>query len=360
MSWISSRFSTLQLNLFSRQQVERATSSLQLAAKEMTTGLKVDVYADLGPMAAVTLSLRSTEQQTQSYITANGVLTSKIDAVLTAVDSVRETVSGIFEQVAVNAARQTSGTSTLQIQATAALKTLISTLNLNYNGDYLFSGVSSESSALQNWESQNPDTTYSPKSAFEAIVGTGPTTTTEAASMMDDIDQIFASTYTTDSTMNFESTFYNGKPALDSSGDDNVRVTARIDPNRVLDYGVQANDDAFKDLYKGLAMLASVNVDDIADEETYQAWMASVGDALSSGISGALTTSTRLGFYQQVIEDTVVRQQDLSFVYRSQINGFESVDPYEAATRVSALETQLQASYSIAARLADLTILNYF
>ena len=37
----------------------------------------------------------------------------------------------------------------------------------------------------------------------------------------------------------------------------------------------------------------------------------------------------------------------------------EGVDPYEAATRLSALETQLQASYAVTARLSRMSFLNF-
>jgi flagellar hook-associated protein 3 FlgL len=356
---ISSRFSTLQQNLFGRTQVESATSALQRAGKEMTTGLKWDVYTDLGPMAAVTVSLRAKDQQTQSYATANGVLSSKIDAMLIGVNSVRDTVADIYQNVIVNSAGQSAGTTTLQVEAEAAMKTIVATMNLSYNGDFLFSGIRSQSPALQDWESTNPDTGYSPKSILQSITGSGPTTTTEVGVMIAEIDAIYSSTYSSDPDMNFESTFYNGKPDLDSAGNQNARISARIESNRELEYGVQANDKEFRDLLKGLAMLAAVDVNSIEDKDTYIAWMEEVAESLSSGISGALTSSTRLGFYQQIIEDTVVRQNDLSFVYKTQINGFESVDPYEAATRINALETQLNATYSVSSRLSRLTILNY-
>lgn len=359
MAWISNRFSTLQLNLFNRRTVELATANLQKSAQEMTTGRKVDVYSDLGPMAAVTLSLRTTELQTRAYLTSNGVLSSKIEAMLTAIDSVRETVSGIFQNVSVNSSRRTAESATLQLEAQNALKTIISTMNLSYNGDFLFSGVSSEKTALQSWEGTNSNTTYSPKAVLQSIVGSGPTNASDAASMIADIDSVYSSSYGADPNMNFEATFYNGKAELDGSGNANVRVSARIESNRVLDYGVQANDEAFKDLQKGLAMLASVDVSKLQDDGAYKAWMQGAANALSSGISKALTTSTRMGFYLQIIEDTKIRQADLSFIYRTRINDFESVDPYEAATRVKSLETQLQASYSISARLSKLTILNY-
>jgi flagellar hook-associated protein 3 FlgL len=46
-------------------------------------------------------------------------------------------------------------------------------------------------------------------------------------------------------------------------------------------------------------------------------------------------------------------------VQRTQISNYESVDPYEAITRMNSLETQLQASYQVSSRLSSLSILNY-
>lgn len=359
MAWVNSRLSTLQMNLFARRQVETATVQLQKASKEMSTGLKADVFADLGPMAAVTLSLRSTSGQIHSYITANGVLDSKIQSMLTAIDTVRETVSAVFQAASVNSSQNTIGTKALQIQAEAALKSMISTMNVNYNGEYLFSGIKSGVPALQNWDQPNPTTGQSPHDAVKAIIGTGPTTVAQANTMIADINAVFASNYSADPSNNYEATFYNGKQTYDANGNPNKRVTARIESNRVLDYGVQANDAAFRAIYKGLAMLTAVDPSKIQDKATYKAWMKAAADALSSGIAGALDVSTKLGFYRKVIDDTVVRQRDMSNIYQSQIRAFEAVDPYKAATQVKALEVQLQASYSISARLSNLTILKY-
>ena len=46
-------------------------------------------------------------------------------------------------------------------------------------------------------------------------------------------------------------------------------------------------------------------------------------------------------------------------IMNTQINNLETVDPYEASTRVTTLLTQLQTSYSLTARVQQLTILNY-
>jgi flagellar hook-associated protein 3 FlgL len=46
-------------------------------------------------------------------------------------------------------------------------------------------------------------------------------------------------------------------------------------------------------------------------------------------------------------------------IINSQIDNLEQVDPFEAATRVTTLMTQLETAYSLTARVQRLTILNY-
>ena len=52
-------------------------------------------------------------------------------------------------------------------------------------------------------------------------------------------------------------------------------------------------------------------------------------------------------------------QEDLLNVLNSRVLALEAVDPYEAATRLQLLETQLQSSYVLTSRLANMTLLNY-
>ncbi len=41
------------------------------------------------------------------------------------------------------------------------------------------------------------------------------------------------------------------------------------------------------------------------------------------------------------------------------IGAMESVDPYEAATRVNILMTQLESSYAVTGRISRMSLLNY-
>jgi flagellar hook-associated protein 3 FlgL len=235
---------------------------------------------------------------------------------------------------------------------------MVATMNTSYNGDHLFSGLNSEAPPLTRWDQTNSGTGLSPADALASIIGTGPTDAASAAAIADQIDQAFASNDLSDPNRNFEATFYSGTPELDGGGQPSRQVNAWVNVGQEVVYGVRANDEPFREALKGLAMLASTDVSTM-DEAAYGTWMGRVVEALTAGQEGMLDASARIGFNQQIVETTQKQLVDLSLVQRTQISQYETVDPYEAITRMTNLENQLEASYQVSARLSSLSILNF-
>ncbi|MDK3016720.1 flagellin [Pseudodonghicola flavimaris] len=358
MSWNISRVSSLQLNTANRSYVASATKLLQTAGQELSTGVKADIFADLGASAALDLTLRAREANTQAYLTSNDILDSKLQAMLTSVDAARESADSVLQTSIVNASRGTTGVSALNEEAEAALESIIASLNISFNGDYLFSGIDSDAQPLSRWDEIDTETGTSPAQLLSGIVGSGPATLAEAEDMIARFDAFFDSA-NADASENFEGVFFNGTPAQAADGTPSARVTARLDADQSLEYGVQANDQGFRDILKGLAMLAVVDVSTIEDDATYKAWMEAANTALGNGVEGALGASADIGFNQQVVENASTRLGDLSLVQQTQIAAYENVDPYEAATRVENLQYQLEASYTVTAKLSQMSLLNY-
>jgi flagellar hook-associated protein 3 FlgL len=358
MTWSVGSLSTFQFNLFNRQNVQRSTEALQKAGYEVSTGKKSDIYLDLGPGAASLLRLRAREGDTQTYLQSNDVLASKLEAMLTSVNAIRQTAQPVLESALINASRPQTGAEVLQREARAALESMTATMNTSFNGEHLFSGLASDAPPLSRWEQANAATGLSPQDVLAAIVGTGPADAAEATAMIEEIERVFASQSVVDPDRNFEATFYNGAPALDGTGTEIDRFSARVNVGQEVEYGVQANDAAFREIYKGFAMLAAVDVSKL-EQDAYEVWMAKVIEVMSDGQEGALDASARIGFNQQIVEDTQVQLTDLSLIQRTQISEYESVDSYEAITRMTNLQNQLEASYQVSARLSGLTILNY-
>lgn len=359
MTLFNSRVSSYQMNYFMRANVNSATVKLQEATKELGTGRHANLFKELGPRSASALQMRVTETTTQSFVTANNVLASKLETTLAATNSIRETVSSVLELSLLNLTRPNTGAEALQAEARAAIESVVGSLNQSFNGDMIFAGIASRYAPMTRWEDVNPDTGLSPEGVINSIVGAGPPDAATAGTMIADIQAVFDSSYAANPNMNYEATFYGGTPLLDGGGNPNARVTARLDSDQELDYGVQANDPAFREALRGLAMLASVDVSQVSDEATYQAWMQEAVDSLAAASEGILKITTDVGFQQEVVETATQRLEDVSIIQRLQVARLENVDAYEVSAQIASLEAQLQASYSVTARLGQLSILNY-
>ena len=191
-----------------------------------------------------------------------------------------------------------------------------------------------------------------------AIVGSGLADAADAASKLSAVEQAFANTSTIPGA-NFEATYYNGTPLEVFPGVSSPRLIAMIDSGMTLDFGIQANDAAMREVLKGLAMIASIEPATIADPAAYEQWVGAAIDSTANGLTQINAAETRLGGQQEMLESVIDRQKDRADLYANQLNLLEGVDPYEAANLVTRLSTQLEATYAITARVSQLTFLNF-
>jgi flagellar hook-associated protein 3 FlgL len=140
----------------------------------------------------------------------------------------------------------------------------------------------------------------------------------------------------------------------------------------MLSYGVKANDPALKAMMRDLAVTALVGettdpaglgLAPTATADEVQAKRMALWKDAATGMLAADDAITDLradlGLAETRIEDAQTwtrAQRDSLDLARA---GIEEVDAYEAATRLSQLETQLQALYEVTARTAQLSILSF-
>lgn len=122
---------------------------------------------------------------------------------------------------------------------------------------------------------------------------------------------------------------------------------------------MQANDPAFRDVVQGLAMLAAIDATEIGDSAAYQNWVAAASAKMSAGMEGLLDSQVELDSAAARVETVNTRMQDRAVLYATRVDELVGVDSYQAATDITALETQLQASYAVTARLSQLSFLNF-
>ena len=346
--------STLITQIQGRRTISRAQRDVTLLGKELSTGLKADTARSLGMRTAQSLNLRNMMQQNEEFLLGNKLLDNKLDVLAGQIGDIREAAQSMLNLTIGNTEYKTTTAKALQLESKSKLEEVIRRLNTNYNGDFLFAGIDSQTKPVANIGEVDPITGLSPLQAMQNAIGGSITSPIDATNKISEIDDMFNSTHPTDPNMNFEGTFFKGTPESDGR-----RMTARPDDTTVIDWGIQANDQPMRDVLKGLYMLSSIDSYQINDEDAYKAWVKEASNALNSGIEGIIQAETRLGGQQQQVVQIIEINEDKNVVLNNRIHSLEYVDLYEAQTRMAALETQMQATFSTTARLSRLTILDW-
>lgn len=351
--------STLQASVQNRRQVADLDQQLQNAGQEAATGLKADVYRSLGLRSGEALALRARMERNDGFVTSNTMLSDRLAMTAQSMKEIRATAQSVLD-LAVNSTGDRSGTADrLRSLARGAMDQLLGQLNRSYNGVPLFSGTDSAQSPMQDFDTVNPTTGRSPRDVLASAIGAGPANAADAAARIADLEGIFSSDPSVAADRRFEGTFFNGTPLKDGAGVPQPRLVARIDEHTALEHGVQANDPAVTEMLRGLAMFSEIDVSQIGDDAAFKAWTEAAASAIGQGISGMISTESRIGSQQKQLDEILESQLSRRDVYNSQVMALEGVDPYEAATRVNRLQTQLEASYAITARLSKLSFLNF-
>lgn len=343
---------SLQSTLTRTRLIGELDRKLGEAGTEMSTNRKADVYRSLGTRSAEALTLRSNTKRLEGFALSNELLSYRLDSGTKALGEIRSTVSGVLDLAAQTGANGLIQGKELQAAARAAIEQIIGQANRTVQGSALFGGLDSGNLTLQPWDQANPRSGLAPSDVVSGIYGAGPVDAADAAAIANQMAAVFTPGGTAPG--DFEQTFYNGSPISETG-----RLTARIDADETIEYGVQANDPGMTEILRGLAMLAATDIADIADPEARKVWFDEGLKALSAGSEKLLAAETRMGAQALRVEELRESQELRLNLYRSQTAALEGVDPYEAATRLTQLQTQLEATYAVTARLSKLSFLNY-
>ncbi|MCY1242914.1 hypothetical protein D9M72_559100 [compost metagenome] len=79
----------------------------------------------------------------------------------------------------------------------------------------------------------------------------------------------------------------------------------------------------------------------------------------TQGVTGMTSEQTTLGLAQQRTNAATTRIAAQQKILNESVLNLEEVDPYEAATRVNALMTQIETSYALTVQLQNMSLLNY-
>lgn len=335
----------------SRQAVIGAQTQLARLQSELSSGTFADVGLKVGSRSGQLVSLTTQKGNLQAITDDNALTATRMSTSQTVLTNLRATASAFLASLT---QAQSSGNATqgLQNTATGDLAGLIAGLNTSVGDQHIFAGINTQ---------QAPMNPYAPGSAsktavdgaFQAAFGFAQTDAAAGsisrADMQGFLDAGFAPLASG-----------SGYAATWSTASSEA-ITSRIAPDQSVTTSVSANDPAFQALAQAYTMVSEFGGAPL-DPEASQAAITTAATLVSSAIASMTSLQASLGVSQSAMStanDNMSAQIDLLTSQAGTLSQLSDTDTYDISNQVTRLQTQIQASYEVTAKLQQMSLADY-
>ena len=331
-----------------RLTLQRKQSALAKAEIEIGTGRHADVGATLGGRLSGVVDLRALSTELAAIEHSNGIVKSRFDTTQSALSAIGKIAEDLFASIV--AARQSGADRSLLIDdARSRMEQLQALSRSTSEGAFVFSGINASATPLDDYLADPPGSARTAVTAvFSGLVAGagGQASKISAADMQTYLDTTFSSLFDDPS---WSSAF--SSAAMEG-------MTHRISINETIEAPITANDPALRELYKVLAGLIDSDIENL-DAEAFDVLADRLAKSAASASSAIARAQASLGVEQERLAKATDRIVLERATAERQVGAEEGVDSYEVATRITSLMTALETSYSMTARLMNMTLLKY-
>jgi flagellar hook-associated protein 3 FlgL len=323
-----------------RYQTSRMQADLSQAQKEIQTLRVADVGIALGARSGMTASLHREISRLNGLTDTNQLAASRLDASQVALRDMTELSNELLGALT-TASASVSDPKIIQQQANATLSTMTAILNTNLNGEYLFAGINTDVKPFNDFLDPNSPNRTALEAEYAAFNFSDPITADE---LNDFIDQI--------------ETYFTGADWSEWSKATDQQITSRITLTETAQTSVSANINGIRKLSQAaatIAYLADKPLDNGARETLINRAISVTGEAVTD-------FSNQQGYVGVTQQRIIQANERLSMqvdLFTTSINDLEGIDPYEASTKVTGLMAQIEVSYSLTARMQQMSLLKY-
>lgn len=339
-------FPTRLLAISARTTMADMQRRLGEAQIESTTGRHHDIGLSLGSRMSADIGLRTQlggieqtmDGSADAFLLAEATQTG-LGAISDLADHFRSMLTGLrFDREG-----RALGAATAQ-SSLGALRDLMST---TLDGKFIFSGLASDTPPLNVYENGPRQAVLD---AFQQEFGFSPddpaASSVTASQILDFVDGAFADLFSDPDWSSVWSSASDRTPAfrLPSGQGFSLSTTAKAPFASAISSAFtiievfghsNVNADAFRTAVDKSLTIVSEAQGRIADEQS------------------------RIGLGQAQLKLSLSALETRKASIETALSAFESVDPYEAATRVNSLLAQLEGSYALTGRISRLSLLNY-
>ncbi|MDP3895215.1 MAG: flagellar hook-associated family protein [Mesorhizobium sp.] len=343
-SYVSSQAITQAL----RYSMSRMQSELVVAQKEVATGRVADPGLTLGARTGQSVSLARDVARLAVLADSNALVASRLSSTQDALSQLSDRAEELRATLTA-AVSGSSGPAVARADAKAMMETLTAILNTSINGEHLFAGTNTDVQPLADFADPASPNRVAFDQAFLTTFGfsqddpaaAGITPAAMESFLTNVVEpQFLGSGWTT-----------NWSSATDDP------IVSRIALNETAQTSVSANISGVRKLAMAAAITSLVGgtLNSGATASIVSRALALVAE----GIAEISDQKAKTGLAENRVANATARITMQGDIFESTIQDMEGVDPYEASTRVSALITQIETSYTLTARIQGLSLLRF-
>ncbi|WP_275788897.1 flagellar hook-associated family protein [Pararhizobium gei] len=317
--------------------------------QEVTTGKYADAGAALGATSSRSVSLKNELERLASLKETNAIVKQRLSASQSALETMRKAAEQI--NTTLIATLGNDDTTRLNIAKTdinGALSSFVAAANIQFNGEFLMSGINTDIKPLAEYNATSLAKASFVTARDDYMDANGIATMKDftVAQMNDFI------------TTKIEPMYTGSQWDTDWSQASDQNIMSRISANEVVQSTTNTNTMGVRKF--ALAAVLSIELlgEDLSSDVRTAVNMASQNYVQQSS-TGIIETSSTLGISEARLKkaDTSIDAQKK--LVQLHITDIEGVDVYEASTRMNALLTQIETSYTLTSRLQQMSLINF-
>ncbi len=294
---------------------------LDTATTQVSTGRIAESYAGLGTGAKVSLDLRPQVTHAAAWQANIDSATGRLEVAQSALSSISTIAASFFAKAGALNGLNPSEAASIAASARVAL-TQVSQLLNSKNGDvYVFAGQDTANPPV-------PNTSAS-------VVGAAVLASDTAAAP-------------------FSASLGAAAPAIEVGEGQRVQVGLLANRNTLTASAAPTTGSYMRDILRALATLTTATAG-----PGLQAMALDTQARLGSAVGAIAVESGALGDVQSSLAACRTQLGDTTIALNAQVSGAENVDLAATLTRVSLLQTRLQASYQLIAGMKNLSLSQY-
>jgi flagellar hook-associated protein 3 FlgL len=329
-----------------RTAVHRMQAEMTRLSKEMTTGRMSDIGLTFGAATGRNVTLHVDLDSLAAAVNSLGGAATRLEHTQLALDEMRTNADAFLDKV-IAALEPGASMQIIHDAAQSGLSQFIANANASDGHTYLFGGINAGVPPIADYAA-------GPKAAVDAafLAKFGFTQDDplaagiSASDLADFIDNEFAALF---ADPDWGTTW--------SVASDETMAT-RVSATETIDTSISANSPAMRKLAMVYTMVADLGIEGLG-ADAQKALLNRAASLAGEGVNDVVDLQTSAGANQNRLKETTDRltlEQDIT---KRRLSALEGVDPAEAKVHFDALSTEIEMSYSLTAKLLQISLLNY-